>query len=474
MAAAGTVGRLLREAGAGPVVWVASGDVAAWSAGLAAEGFQMVAAPDGADVVVVADTSWNDAPLFRRRRFLLSLHDRLSPAALLALVPAGWERPAGECGYEVIAIADGCVLARVVAAVAPDQAGEAYEGEGSLDLRWSPDEVDWLRPDPRGVWHEVTAVAETARAYALHDPYGGHRGAAVLSRHLGCPIDPGHVTFGAGVASLLRDLVALADGGTVLVGRYGFADVPGWVTQARSPVRVFDESAAWCEAIRRARPSLVIADRPTQRGVVHPVDQALAEASRLGAVVVIDEANANYLDPAQSAAWLTARHDNLVVVRGLSKGYCQGGLRVGYAIASAALSRRVRAAVPALQTSELALQVALRMLALPDPLAGLRARIAEMRPRTERALTAFGLQPDPGHPALPWLTAPATALDRLAERGVLAKRLRAADRSAPDLAKIAVPLSDERAAMLTDALTDAPTDRAAGPADALTDRAKTP
>ncbi|GII04107.1 aminotransferase class I/II-fold pyridoxal phosphate-dependent enzyme [Planobispora takensis] len=442
------VGRLLRAAGAGPQVWIAAGDLAAWSAGLAAAGFRAVAGPPAG--VTLVDGSDLSGPAFRR--LVLSL----PPEGLLCAVGGQDVR---ECGYEVIAAAGGCVLARGVAVAVPDAAGRAYEqdGAGLLDLRWSPDEVDWPDPDPREVWREMTAVAETARAYALHDPYGGRAG-DVLSRCLRWPVEPDRVTFGAGVASLLRDLVPLADGGTVLVGRYGFADVPGWVTQARSPVRFFDDGGpgpSWCEELRRTRPSLVIADRPTQRGVVHPLGElatVLEEASRLGAIVVLDEANANYLEPGLSAVRLTGRHDNLVVVRGLSKGYCQGGLRVGYAVAPAALTRRVRASVPALQTGELAFRAGLRMLALPDPLGGLRARIALMRPRAVRALTAFGLAPDPGHPSLPWVTAPSDAVERLAAHGVLAKRLRAGGRPWPDLAKIAVPLSDERAAALTEAL----------------------
>lgn len=481
---------MLRAAGAGPRVWDVRGGAGQWAPVLAAAGFRVTGTPQqgGADAALLVGPDWVEGTEFQHRRLLRGVRSSLitGGVAVVALTlgagldgrarprtcdAPGLRRLLLECGYLPVAAEEAGPYvwgaARAEPVPIPDLAGAAYAqpAAGLLDLRWSPDEADWLRPDPRQVWQEVlaggaTAVAEAARAYALEDPYGGTRAAPVLSGYFGQQVRSDDVTFGAGAASLLRDLMVLADGGPVLVGRHGFPDVPGWVRGAGSPVHVFDEDApcgTWAAELARVHPALVVVDRPTLTGVVHPLaalDPVLAEAARLGAIVVVDEAYANYLGPVAGAARLTARHGNLVVVRSVSKGYCQGGLRAGFAISSPALSRRVREAVPALQVSELSLHVTLRILALPDPLRGLRRRLAEVKPPTVRVLAASGIAVAPGHPALPWVTLRDKdgIWQRLADHGVLVKRVPTAEPSAAGLLKIAVPLSETRARRLLDAL----------------------
>ena len=378
----------------------------------------------------------------------------------LALQPEGSEvTEAGGEGRRAVA--------RSGPALRPDLAGGAYadNAEGLLDLRWTPDEAGCLNPDPRRVWRELLAagpdaVAETARAYALDDPYGARRATPVLTAYFGRPIGTGNVTGGAGVASLLRDLLILAEGGPVLLGRHGFADVPGWARGSGSPVIFYDEDAtcrSWTDELLRCRPALMVVERPSVTGRVRSASalvSVLGVAKRLKTVVVTDESYANYLRPESSVVALTDQHDNLVVLRGLSKGYCQGGLRVGFALSSPALAQRVRAAVPTLQVSELALEVALRILAMPDPLVALRRRIATTKRPTVRRLRAFGVMATSGHPALPWVTTPddGTIRQRLIDHGMLAKQVPTMGAPASDLLKIAVPLSEERVHRLNAAL----------------------
>ena len=77
--------------------------------------------------------------------------------------------------------------------------------------------------------------------------------------------------------------------------------------------------------------------RTFQRRAISPPtsSSAAAAATDAGTIVVVDESYASYLGPPESAAALTLEAPNLLVLRSVSKGYCAGGLRVGYVVASA-------------------------------------------------------------------------------------------------------------------------------------------
>jgi histidinol-phosphate/aromatic aminotransferase/cobyric acid decarboxylase-like protein len=93
----------------------------------------------------------------------------------------------------------------------------------------------------------------------------------------------------------------------------------------------------------------------------------------------------------------------LVVLRGVSKGYCCGGLRIGFAVASAGLAARVRAVLAPLAGSALSLDVALGLLSQPDPLGPLRMRIAEVKPAVQAALRRAGVTIVETDAHVPWI-----------------------------------------------------------------------
>src|SRR5207247_1161873 len=140
-----------------------------------------------------------------------------------------------------------------------------------------------------------------------------------------------------------------------------------------------------------------------------------------GTIVVVDESYASYLGPPESAAALTLEAPNLLVLRSVSKGYCAGGLRVGYVVASAPLARAVREVAAPLAVSSLTLGLALERL---------------------------GLDADPTHPALPWTIVPdpdGEAEGVLRRHDVAVRRLTdPVDASPAGLLRVAVPLSDAR------------------------------
>ena len=120
------------------------------------------------------------------------------------LVQAGYA-PVPVAGREGVYPRLRWTVARATAASGPDLAGAAYadESDGLLNLRWTPDEADWLRPDPRGVWRDLFAGgpetrADIAQAYALDDPYGRKRAAPLLPDYFGRAMRSCFVKCGAG------------------------------------------------------------------------------------------------------------------------------------------------------------------------------------------------------------------------------------------------------------------------------------
>ena len=67
-------------------------------------------------------------------------------------------------------------------------------------------------------------------------------------------------------------------------------------------------------------------------GTLYPVETLAELASALDGVLLIDEAYADFIDPAigYNSSSLLAQHDNVLILRTFSKGYSLAGLRLGY------------------------------------------------------------------------------------------------------------------------------------------------
>jgi histidinol-phosphate/aromatic aminotransferase/cobyric acid decarboxylase-like protein len=190
-----------------------------------------------------------------------------------------------------------------------------------------------------------------------------------------------------------------------------YPDLPHWVAQASgscaggAPEASADEHAAAARAAGAAlvlleRPSLT-ADRFADPEELRALCAALAPA---GTVVLVDESNAGYCPPAFGAARLIRELPNLLVLRGLSKGFGLGGLRLGYTLASAPLRERVRACVPPLQAGSLSLRIGVAVLRLGDVAAPLRARIVDSKAELRALLRAAGFaEAAPASAPLPYV-----------------------------------------------------------------------
>ena len=297
-----------------------------------------------------------------------------------------------------------------------------------LDLRYADDETELLDPPPAKVWAHLAATADqVAGHYPVDDPFGGRRGAPLVSRFFGRPVAPAQLYFGAGVTSLLRDLAGLADGGPILAPAHTHPDLQAWAAFGGADIRIAagpGTAAALAAEIRRVRPALVHLDRPAFDGSILGTGDMLqlaGAATEVGATVVVDESAAAYLGPAGSLATVAGAVGNLIVLRGFTKAYSWGGLRAGFAVCSPVIAVRVRELVTPMLIGELALQAALRVLAAGDPLAALRQRLRSVKPPFVDRLAAAGFAVTPGHPDIPWVVIadPDGAAERaLAERGI--------------------------------------------------------
>lgn len=186
-----------------------------------------------------------------------------------------------------------------------------------LDLRYADDEAEWLDPRPAEVWTDMMASASQGGAnvvgqYPVSDPFGGLRGAPVVSRHFGCPISAHQLTFGAGVTSLLHDLAGLADDGPILAPALVHPDLEAWAAAGGVEVRLVEEPATCrplLEALDTVQPTLLHIDRPAFAAWIYTLNEVAAlarAASAVGALVVVDESAAPYLAGRQcdSPGWL--------------------------------------------------------------------------------------------------------------------------------------------------------------------------
>ena len=153
-----------------------------------------------------------------------------------------------------------------------------------------------------------------------------------------------------------------------------------------------------------------------------------------------------YAGPATSCVPLIARHPNLVVVRSMSKGYCCGGLRVGFALAGPRVTARLREVALPLGAGSTSLAVALGLLGQGDVFAALRERIAAVKPEVVAGLTGLGLRITPGADCLPWVTIAADQAARAALDRVTVRAKESPGASGRPVLKLAVPLSLERLA----------------------------
>ncbi|MFD9332953.1 aminotransferase class I/II-fold pyridoxal phosphate-dependent enzyme [Streptomyces sp. NPDC060028] len=320
------------------------------------------------------------------------------------------------------------------------------DGPDLINLRWTLDERSVLSRDVLAtIRHELRAEQADLAAlqrYAVDDPYGEHALSAAVFGYFGLAPDSASVTCGAGVASLLHGLAGLAQTAEVAVIGPVYPDFPHWVRQR----------GGWCVSDASAgAPALFYLERPALIGDVFrdldDVEALCRRAAACDALVVVDESNANYCPPAYSAATLVARHAHLLVLRGMSKAYGLGGLRLAYCLCAPSLVDRVRSVLAPLAVSTLSLRLAGAVLHLGDIAQPLRRLVRLRKQECAFLIRAADVgEPFPSSEHLPYLLLDDDfAAARLESRGVVGKTHPLwTGHPSPPLLRLSVPLEERR------------------------------
>lgn len=216
-----------------------------------------------------------------------------------------------------------------------------------------------------------------------------------IAQYADVPTD--RITVGAGADEIL-DLIAKAyidASARVVLSRPTYpmfrilTEMAGGSIDEVMAVDLRLDRAAFLEQARRAHLTwLCNPNNPT--GELVPPDFVEQVASTTDGVLVVDEA---YFETSGVTALpLIERMANVVVVRTLSKGFGLAGVRVGYALAGAAISEALRRVRPPGSIS--VVSAALGAQALTD-VDGVRQRVRQVtneRARLHRELQALGLE----------------------------------------------------------------------------------
>ncbi|WNJ97289.1 aminotransferase class I/II-fold pyridoxal phosphate-dependent enzyme [Vibrio ruber] len=266
--------------------------------------------------------------------------------------------------------------------------------EQELNLSWTVDERSLVQPDMESLVNgclldELKNNLDATMHYAVDDPWGSALLTSSVANYFSLPEHAISVNSGAGVNSLLSFLANLPQACRVAILPPAYPDFPWWLCQRSQSVFAIEPTKSITGQVLNNHASLLFFERPSLFN--DPIPSLLSltrlcnQLAKHRVLVVIDESNANYCSPSYSAASLVTDCPNLIVLRGLSKGWGLGGIRVGFCLSGKALEIKLRQVIPPLQTPFLSLKIAETILRQGDSTAPLRSRIqhckALIRPR---------------------------------------------------------------------------------------------
>jgi histidinol-phosphate/aromatic aminotransferase/cobyric acid decarboxylase-like protein len=329
---------------------------------------------------------------------------------------------------------------------------DSFSGQdgAGLNLAWTIDERNQLRTEPLSLVQslllsELSEGLPAHRNYQVADPYGSAALTPSVASFFNCDLPEVSVHCGAGVSGLLCSLAGLCQRGLGVL-RGGYPDLPAWVRRRGLPVYTLETASVGettdLDVVVLEHPSFLRANK-----VELPLIDTLCRDLHLrGVLVVIDESNANYLAPAESAVPLVLRHPNLIVLRGFSKAYGLGAVRMGLMLSAPELHERIRQILPPLATTPFSQKVAKALLDLGDIAAPLRLQIASRKPEMKRLLSDANLAvSDIESKALPYVLIEMDAWAALGELGILGKRHPFSDGGTTnEILRLSLPFEERR------------------------------
>lgn len=143
---------------------------------------------------------------------------------------------------------------------------------------------------------------------------------------------------------------------------------------------------------------IILVNPHAPTGSLLPVTYLSSLASAFNGLLLVDEAYVNFVDPAlnHDAVTLVKKHDNVLLLRTLSKGYSLAGLRFGYGIGSeAVISPMLYKTRDSYNTDLVAQQLATAAITSTDYAVANWAKVREQRQWLQQALLELNLSSAP-------------------------------------------------------------------------------
>ncbi|MDQ0435563.1 MULTISPECIES: aminotransferase class I/II-fold pyridoxal phosphate-dependent enzyme [Pantoea] len=323
-----------------------------------------------------------------------------------------------------------------------------------LNLAWTQDERDLIEPSialllSSCLTQELSNLRDIYH-YPVNDPWGEQRLRSILRHYFSLPDTDFSLSCGAGVNSLLASLATLPEACNVAVYGDIYPDFIWWLTQAKSnicwlPDGQLDEM---CHTASRQHASMVYLERPALlAGIFDDLASLRLFCGMLeqrGILLLIDESNANYHAPSFSSASLLNTFSNLIVLRGVSKAWGLGGLRVGFCMSSSNLEKNIRRVVPPMLNPPLTLSMVAALLGCGDTTRRLRSQIMLSKTHVLAMLSAKGVTP--ASAALPYFFIDEELRERFDKAGIRTKNhlfYRSLNERST-LIRMSVPLAEDR------------------------------
>ena len=295
---------------------------------------------------------------------------------------------------------------------------------------------------PAGVREAITAVDLTA----YPDPHCLALTEAIAAHHAGDFVGAGNLIVGNGSTEIIHLLSrayiertpdANARTALSLTPTYGEYDgavrMSGGNIQSLTAVRACDgftwDTAAASELIADEKPALTFVcnpNNPTGALLGRQELERMADAvAGVGGLLVVDEAYINLSERRAEAdiVALAARHGSVVALRSMTKDYALTALRLGYAVAAAAVIDRLAALQPDWSVNGLAQAAGIVALDAAGYLERARAAVAASRECIVGKLTAAGIRcyPTEANFVLAQVGDAGALRDRLARRGLFVR-----------------------------------------------------
>jgi histidinol-phosphate aminotransferase len=247
-----------------------------------------------------------------------------------------------------------------------------------------------------------------------------------LARHLG--VTAAEVAVGPGSVGVLQQIITgLCDAGDEVVFAWRSFEAYLILVELAGarPVRVplddaegHDLDAMAAAVTGRTKVVLLCTpNNPTGVPISHERLEAFLQSVRSDVLVVIDEAYVEYADAGSGpdSLALYRRYPNVCILRTFSKAYGLAGLRVGYAITTAAIAEGLRRTALPFAVSALAQKAAIASLDAGEELAARVSLVKRERARMVAELEAQGWKLQPSQGNFLWIRADDALLSRLVD-----------------------------------------------------------